>query len=377
MIIFIYIIAFLVALFISFLATGYIKNFAARLKILAFPRNRDLHSKPVPRLGGVAIGFGFIFVIILIYLAFPTDFRFTNQIRLGLDRQILGILIGSIVITLVGIYDDLKDLKPAKQFFWQFVATAIIVASGIGINFIRSPWGVLPLDQWTWHIFTFNDYSYTITFWSDLFTICWLVIIMNVVNWLDGLDGLAAGVTSISAVVLFILSLILGNNAATAILAIILAGSILGFLPWNFNPAKIFMGSAGSYLIGYILGILAIVSGGKLATAIIVLGLPIFDALWVVARRVISKKSPFASDRRHLHHRLIDAGFSIRNTVLILYLIALIFGILAIVDTGAEAKFVLIIWVVATLTIIGATTFVLEKKNGKLIIENRKIEIRK
>lgn len=368
----IYIICFFIALFVSFLATDYIKNFATRKKIFAFPRDRDLHAKPVPRLGGIAIGFGLIFTIILIYFTFPDNFRFTDQIRLGLDRQILGILIGCVVITLVGIYDDLKDLKPAKQLFWQIFAATIIVASGIGVNFIRSPWGVLPLDQWTWQIFTFNNYSYTITFWSDLFTIFWLVTIMNVVNWLDGLDGLAAGVTSISAIVLFILSLILGNNMATAILAIILAGSILGFLPWNFNPAKIFMGSAGSYLIGYILGILAIVSGGKLATAIIVLGLPIFDALWVVIRRIISQKSPFASDRRHLHHRLIDAGFSVRKTVIILYLIALVFGLLAIIDTGAEAKFVLIIWVVATLTIIGATTFVLEKKNGKSIIENRK-----
>lgn len=368
----IYIISFLIALAISFSATGYIRDLATRLKILAIPRERDLHSKPVPRLGGIAIGLGLVIGILLIYLLFPNDFRFTSQIRLGLDRQILGIIIGSIVITLVGIYDDLKDLKPAKQFFWQFVAAALIVASGIGIDFIRSPWDMLSLDQWTWNIFTFHNYTYTITFWSDVFTIVWLIVIMNVVNWLDGLDGLAAGVTGISAIVLFILSLILGNNMATAILAIILAGSIIGFLPWNWSPAKIFMGSAGSYLIGYILGVLAIISGGKLATAIIVLGLPIFDALWVVIRRLLSKKSPFYSDRRHLHHRLIDAGFSVKKTVGILYLIALVFGLLAIIDTGARAKFVLIIWALATLVIIGATSLVLEKKNGKPIIENRK-----
>lgn len=361
----IYAISFLFALAISFSFTGYIRDWSTRKRIVAYPRQRDLHSKPVPRLGGIAISLGLVIAIILIYTLFQANFRFTDQVRLGVDRHVLGIIVGSIVITLVGIYDDLKDLKPAKQFFWQFIAAVIIVASGIGINFIRSPWGVLPLDQWTWHIFTFSDYTYTVTFWSDLFTIFWLIIIMNVVNWLDGLDGLAAGVTGISAIVLFILSIILGNNMATAILAIILAGSIFGFLPWNWNPAKIFMGSTGSYLIGYILGVLAIVSGGKLATAIIVLGLPIFDALWVVVRRLISKKSPFSSDRRHLHHRLIDAGFSVKKTVTTLYFIALVFGLLALVDTGADVKFVLIIWVLATLVIIGATSLALEKKNGK------------
>lgn len=368
----IYTTAFLAALFISFLATGFIKNLATRLKIIAIPRKRDIHQKPTPRLGGLAISITFIVILVVAYLLYPSALNFTNETRFGLDRHLLGIVIGSIIITLVGVWDDIFDLKPVKQLFWQFVAAIAVVAAGMGINFIRSPWGPLPLDQWTFNLFSLGQYTYTITFWSDLFTIVWLILIINVTNWLDGLDGLAAGVSGIAALTLFILSLLVGNNIATATLAIILAGSIFGFLPWNWNPAKIFMGSAGSYLLGYILGVIAIISGGKMATAIIVLGLPVFDAFWVASRRIISGKSPFLADRRHLHHRLIGAGLSVKKSVAILYAVAIVFGILALLDANASAKLVLIIWTVAVLVILGTMTMALEKKNGKHIIENRK-----
>lgn len=361
----IYLFSALSALVISFFLTGFIRHFAIKKKILSKLRERDMHTRPVPRLGGIAIGTSLVIVLFAVGMLYPDVLQFISEDRLGIDRYLLGIILGSILITLVGVRDDLNDLTPGKQLFWQFVAAGIIIASGIGIDFIRSPWGLIYLNQWTWQLITIGSYTYSITLWSDLFTIVWLIVMMNVINWLDGLDGLAAGVTGIAAVMLFILSLIIGGNPATAILAIVLAGSIFGFLPWNFNPAKIFMGSAGSYLLGFILGVLAIVSGGKLATAILVLGLPVFDAIWVALRRIISGNSPFKGDRRHLHHRLVDAGFSVKQSVILIYLIAFVFGILALVDANAQAKLVLLIWVMAVLVILGATTFVLEKKNGK------------
>jgi UDP-GlcNAc:undecaprenyl-phosphate GlcNAc-1-phosphate transferase len=167
----------------------------------------------------------------------------------------------------------------------------------------------------------------------------WLVAIINVVNWLDGLDGLAAGVSAIAAIFIFIISILSGiAQPLTALVAIILAGSILGFLPYNFNPASIFMGDSGSQFLGYMLGILAIICGGKLATAGLVLGFPILDGFWVVSRRLLEGNSPFKADKKHLHHRLLSIGLSQRQVVLILYFLSIIFGLIAVL-AGSYDKF--------------------------------------
>lgn len=363
----IYALSSILAFLLTFYFNGLIRKFAYQRKIFAPLRQRDIHLGATPRLGGAAIVLGLVITLVVIYLLNPNFLNFTNQFRAGIDRHFLGILIGVVLLMIVGIYDDLRDLSPGKQLFWQFIAAGIIVASGIGINFIRSPWGILPLDQWTWHLFTLSGYSYTITLWSDLFTVVWLILMMNVINWLDGLDGLAAGISIIAGIMLFVLTFMIHDVTAVAILAIVFVGSVGGFLPWNWHPAKMFMGSAGSNTIGYILGILAIVSGGKLAISLLVLGLPVFDAILVAVSRIIKGKSPFKADRSHLHHRLLKAGFTVQKTVILLYLITFIFGILGLIDANAQAKLVLLVWAAAVLVLIVAITLILEKINGKKI----------
>ena len=361
----IYLLIIFFAGLLAFLLTGFVRNLAIKKQILSVPRERDVHQKPIPRLGGVAIAGTIIVTLLVVNLFNPQLLNFTAESRFGFDRHLLGVIVGMIIITLIGVWDDLTDLKPRWQFLLQFLAASVIIASGIGIDYIRSPWGLIPLNQWHWPLFTIGNYSTSITLWSDLFTMVWLVIIMNVINWLDGLDGLATGISGIAAFMLFVLSLLIGDHTATTILALIVAGAAFGFLPWNWHPAKIFMGSSGSYGLGFVLAVLAIISGGKLATAILVLGLPVFDAIWVASKRIFAGRSPLSADRSHLHHRLIDSGLSVRKSVGLLYVIALIFGILALIDSDAQAKLVLILWVVAVLVILGALTILLEKRNGK------------
>jgi UDP-GlcNAc:undecaprenyl-phosphate GlcNAc-1-phosphate transferase len=199
--------------------------------------------------------------------------------------------------------------------------------------------------------------------WTYLLVPLWIVLMINVINWLDGVDGLASGVGLIASIILFILSISKEvNQVSTAILSIVLAGSLLGFLPFNFNPAKIFLGDIGSMFIGFMLAIFAIISGGKFATAALVLGLPILDALWVIASRLINHQVPWQADRRHLHHRLLDAGFSQRQSVLFLYAVSIFFGIIAL-QSGTHQKLIVFAWLVALMLILGLVTFTLRFKN--------------
>ncbi|GFP33632.1 UDP-GlcNAc:undecaprenyl-phosphate/decaprenyl-phosphate GlcNAc-1-phosphate transferase, partial [Candidatus Hakubella thermalkaliphila] len=208
------------------------------------------------------------------------------------------------------VRDDLRGLTALQKLFWQIVAAVIVVASGIGIDFITNPLGgVIQLDTLRILLVTVNGNPYGISVWGDLLTIFWIVAMINTLNFLDGLDGLAPGVTGIGALVVFGISLASGGpELATALLAIILAGAALGFLPYNFYPARIFLGDSGSMFLGFMIGVVSIIGSAKIATALLVLGFPILDLGWVVIRRLIQRKSPFVADRGHLHHRLLDAG---------------------------------------------------------------------
>jgi UDP-GlcNAc:undecaprenyl-phosphate GlcNAc-1-phosphate transferase len=211
------------------------------------------------------------------------------------------------------------------------VAALVVVAFGIGIDFITNPiGGIYLLNQYQIPIIIAGT-TYHFTVLADLFTIVWVIGIINVVNFLDGIDGLAAGIAAITGIVLFFLSLAPNiNQPATALLAITLAGCSLGFLVFNFNPAKIFMGDAGSHFLGFSIALLAIFSGGKIATAFLVLGFPILDGLWVAINRIFKKRSPFLADKTHLHHRLLELGISQRQTVLFLYFLCACFGIISL-----------------------------------------------
>ena len=364
--------SFIAALLIAFIFTGIVRKLASKLKIVAKPRKRDMHKKAVPRLGGVAIVLAFVLVLLVTSVINPDLIFFTNEYRFGIDRHIIGLIAGSLVLLMWGIADDVYSLKPTQQFLGQALAAIIIIFSGIGIDSITNPFGlhgsIIELNQINFNLFTAGAYTASITLWSDLFTFIWLIGMMNVMNWFDGLDGLATGVSAISATMLLLLSIAVGSPAGIIAMLVILVGALIGFLPWNWYPAKIFMGTAGSTFLGFVLGVAAIISGGKIATALLVLGVPVLDALWVVFRRAINKQSIFKADRRHLHHRLVDAGLTVPKTVMTLYVISLIFGGLALYKNNTNIKLQLAFILALVVVIIGLGTLAAEriktKKNG-------------
>lgn len=339
-----------------------IKALAEKLGIFDEPGTRKIHTKAVPRLGGVAIVLAFLIVTISYSLASPRLHFGTAQFLI-FDQKLIGVLLGAVILLVMGIIDDVRGIKPLFKLFWHLVAGVVVVAFGLTISYIRLPAGfhieltnlVLPINLF--------GLSFNFVVWSNLLTVFWIVLMINTLNFLDGLDGLAGGVAVIAGISIFFLSLSLGQGAG-ALLALIFAGSVLGFLPWNFNPAKIFMGDSGSMFLGYLLAVLAVISGGKVATAFLVLGLPVLDVVWVALRRILSGKSPFQADKFHLHHRLIDIGLTQRQAVLILYFISAVFGTVA-VFAQTEGKVQASIWLLAVMGTLAILLIILEYRKRK------------
>lgn len=345
---------FLLSLILSVALTGVVRNFALKRKLAPQLRERDTHSKPVPRIGGVAI-FGAFLAVSLIYFLFINPAAVIGGGQwFGLDKRIVSIWLASLVIVLAMLYDDLRGLSAWKKLLFQVVAALIVIAGGIGVGTLSNPFGAaINLDSIIIGVNLFGRIHH-IWLWSDILAFIWLIGMMNVINFIDGIDGLAAGVSGIAAFIIFLLSLAVSQNAV-AMIAIILCGATIGFLYWNFYPAKIFMGDSGSMFLGFMLGVLPLISGGKLATAFLVLGFAIVDGLIVAGARIIRGKNPFTTpDKTHLHHRFLTAGFSVPATVLSLYAIAALFGWVALRSTTLNkiiASSVLIV-VVAVLILI-------------------------
>ncbi len=263
--------------------------------------------------------------------------------------QILGVFGAGLILMLSGTWDDYYNLKPKWQFWWVIVSVLIIIFSGTTIKFITRPGGgVLNLAGPKFVLGGQDIYLL-----GGVFTFLWLIIITNTTKLLDGVDGLASGITLIGTLILFIISLFWDQpNSGTSMMIIVFTGSILGFLVLNFYPAKIFLGNGGSNLLGLFLGTLAIVSGAKIATALLVMTLPLLDMLWVIIQRIKKNESPFKhADRKHFHFRLLDLGFSQKQTVLIIYLISFIFGTLALFQGTIGKLFTLLFLVIFTLII--------------------------
>ena len=285
-----------------------------------------------------------------------------------LPKHIIGIMIAGLLLIIGGVLDDKFNLSPLKQIIWPVSACIVIIISGIGIDFISNPLGeALQLNQFQYKIFEYNSTPYFIILLADLFTLIWLLGVTYTTKFLDGLDGLVAGISVIASVILFFLSMQINiMQPETALISIILGGASLGFLFWNFHPAKIFLGEGGSTFIGFMLGTIAIISGGKIATALLILGIPILDVLWVILRRILKGRSPFKSaDRKHLHFRLLYLGLSHRGAVLFLYFISLTFGVLALLLQGREK--------VLALGILGLVMVIL----GLFLVLGYRIKIRK
>ncbi len=308
--------ALAVAFLTSFLSVPFIKNIAIKAGAIDYPKDgRRMHKKPIPRLGGLSIYYGFIVSL----LCFGT-----------LDRQLWGIILGSLIIVILGVVDDIKTLKAHPKFFVQLIAAAVPVFMGSRINFLS-----LPFNQSVMPNIVFNDIiSYGIS-------ILWIVGVTNAVNLIDGLDGLAAGISTIASASIFFIALLNGNVFVTTI-SIILVGACLGFLPYNLNPAKIFMGDTGATFLGYIMAVMSVQGLFKSYTVItfivpvLILGLPIFDTSFAIIRRMAHHKPIMQADRGHLHHRLIDMGFNQKQTVAILYTISALLGLSAIIMEGYD-----------------------------------------
>lgn len=301
-----YIAVFLIAVLISFLFCGYL--------VL-----RSRKDKIKSRLAGA-------FIIILFWLIVICF--------LPLKGALLGALFASLIILFFGLLDDFKNLSPPVQFLGQVLAAVIAISFGILITYITNPFG---------GIFYFDFLKIAgVSLASFFITLLWFLVVMNAMNWLDGLDGLSGGVSAISAMALFFLSIApFVNQPQTALLALILAGIVFGFLVFNTYPSKILMGTSGSMFLGFILATIAIISGGKIATAALVMGLPLLDFVFVIIKRLKEGQPIWKGDRRHLHYLLEKRGFTTRQIVIFYYLIAGIFGIAALL-TASFGKLVLL-----------------------------------
>ncbi|HSH31415.1 MAG TPA: MraY family glycosyltransferase [Candidatus Saccharimonadales bacterium] len=321
-----FLVPFLVAVTISAVLTPLVRRLALRTGVVDQPgEKRKIHTRPIPYLGGIAIFAAFIIPVLAL---------------LPLSRRLGALLIGITVLLVVGVIDDIKKLNPWVKLGWQIGAAAITLCGGIGITSLTNPLGGT-IDL-TFGRFAVNwgSLQFHITPIGNLLSILWMVGLVNAINFLDGLDGLACGVSGIAAFIMFLLSVGPSvNQPEVALIAIVLAGATLGFLPYNFFPARIFLGDGGAYFLGLTLALLSTYSGGKLATISLVLGFTIIDGIWTVLRRLYRHTSPFQADRHHFHHLLLDAGLSQRLAVLVLYFVALVFGIIA-VSSGSFAKLV-------------------------------------
>lgn len=313
-----YILYVLLAALVAYVVTPVVISFAKRYGYMDIPRPpRNLHEYPVAKLGGIGIYSATVIAIAVLWLSGGMNFLLIPE------QFILGIIFGGLVLIVGGLIDDKYNL-PAK-YLWIFpaIASSVVVAVGIGvgITFISNPFGN-PISL-NFHILGISG--------SALFIFVWLMGMMFTTKFLDGLDGLVAGIGLIAGLTLFALSLTERvNQPITATLAIIVVGSLAGYLVYAFHPAKIFLGEGGSTFVGFMLGVLSVILGGKIATALLVMGIPILDVAWVIAQRLWRGKSPFKGDRLHIHFRLMDLGFSQKQTVLILYAISAAFGFTAV-----------------------------------------------
>lgn len=293
---------------LTILLTPLIKKLAIRIGAVDKPNQRKVHMKVMPRLGGLAIYISFIAGVLLLQPDSPHS---------------LPILLGSLIIVLTGIIDDIRELSPRVKLMGQLAAALVVVLSGIHVEFINLPFG----GQLEFGIF------------SIPLTILWIVGVTNAINLIDGLDGLAAGVSSIALLTISGMAIIMGDAYVT-VLGLILMSSTIAFLFYNFYPAKIFMGDTGALFLGYMISVLSLL-GFKNVTFIsliipaLILGVPISDTFFAIIRRLVHKQPLSAPDKSHLHHCLLRLGFSHRQVVLIIYAIAAMFSLAAFIFSMA------------------------------------------
>lgn len=300
-----YVVPFFIALIVSYAVTPGVKKLAIKIGAIDKPDERKVHTHVIPRLGGLAIYIGFMAAVLYSMPVFSEFF---------------GFLLGAAAIVLLGIWDDIRNIPAKVKLAGQIIAAAIPVAYGVQIEWVTNPFGtILIIPEWL----------------AVPVTVFWIVGFTNTVNLIDGLDGLAAGVSVIASISMFFMAVSM-NQYLPAMILVAMSGAALGFLQYNFNPAKIFMGDTGSMLLGYTMAVVAVLGLVKTAATvalivpIIALGVPIMDTLFAIIRRKMSGVPVFQPDKGHLHHRLLALGMTQKQAVLSMYMVSVLLGFVAV-----------------------------------------------
>ena len=361
-----WLIAALIALIVTNALAPALRRFARRIGAIDYPGGRRINVRPMPRLGGIAIFIGFVAALaVAMVITRPIELvRSADSVFIRIpvsprtDQGVLGILLGSTLLFLVGLWDDARGMHPAAKFLLQVAAAAILIPFGLTTRFITHPL--------TGEILSLGPFG-------ALFTVGWVVAVVNATNFIDGVDGLASGIAAIAGATLFLAAGVKAD-IISMVLASCLIGTMLGFLVHNFNPARIIMGDSGSMFIGYVLGGISVMGLYKSVTAlslivpILALAVPIVDTGFAIIRRFRSRQPIYLPDRGHLHHRLLDRGLSQRQTVFLLYLVSAFFGVGALAVAGVNRMASVI-----TLGLIAGALYISARRMGLL---DRKSSIR-
>ena len=315
-----YTVGFIIALIIALAMTPLVKKFAFKVGAIDKPNHRKVHTRIMPRLGGLAIYIAFVGAYLMLSPFIPD-----NLLRAQDVNMINALLVGGTIIIVLGALDDRFELSAKVKLLGQIAAACVVVFGfGVKIDLVNVPFGetMQPIAGWI----------------SIPLTILWIVGVTNAINLIDGLDGLAAGVSGISIATIVVMASLMGFQPVI-LLSTLLLGGIVGFLVFNFHPAKIFMGDSGSLFLGFSLATLSMLGFKQVTivsfvTPLLIIGVPLSDTFFAIVRRWVNKRPIFAPDKGHLHHRLRDLGFSHRRTVLIIWAVAAVFGVLAIIQSA-------------------------------------------
>ena len=331
----------LVAFLVCFLMTPPVKRFAENIGAIDIPNDRRINTQPIPRIGGLAIFCGFLISALLF---------------VELDMQVIGLLLGSVTIAVFGILDDILGLNPWIKLGGQFLAAFVAMRCGIVFDVISNP-GFLNAGE-----------QISIGWLYVPFTIIWIVLCTNAVNLIDGLDGLAVGVSAISSASMMVVSMIVPMSTGNVpLLLACLTGACIGFMPYNMNPAKIFMGDVGSQFLGYVLACVSIMGLFKfhaiitLIVPFLALAFPLFDTIFAFFRRILHGQSPFHADRGHIHHKLLASGLSQKQAVATLYGVSAVLGIIAVIIAGPGTGIRIVCFALAFVISVSVWFFVFRK----------------
>jgi len=360
-------IAFILAFIVSFMATPYTIKIANKIGAVDIPKDkRRMHTKRMPKFGGPAVILGFVVSMIYLIIVMSIEGSLDLFAEQEYAKKLLGVLLGIGVIAVTGILDDIKTLKPWQELIGQTIAAIIVVAFGTQIEHLNIP------------------FLYRVGLsevFSIILSVLWIIGVTNAINLIDGLDGLSSGISLISCVSLLVIFLMNGSPMIATIIVTALSGALVGFLPFNFSPAKTFIGDTGSNFLGFMLAVVSILGVAKTYTAavivlpVIVLGLPIFDVIFAIIRRIAKGKSikaVFKPDKGHLHHKLVEKGFSQKQAVLILYGLSASLGMFAIIlfDSGIWKALSFLLMIIAAVAI-GYKNFIKEKDSNPKLIDNK------